>query len=862
MSLTYLLVSMVTPWLAGLSVQRALESRAAYPPHPLRQAAFGFFLGYSLLQWLVLTVSGIFGHVSITGLNLALMLIALLSHLIYRRFKHHPGPPQWISPVPLQTDWVFWFFLILALVHLLLSTLETLHRPVFPWDAWLSWMYRAKAWFYAGSILPMDSPADWLSGAGDALYNVAGAHYPTLVPITAFWTALHLGEWSETLVNLPVLGCGLALGAGLYGLSREAGATRAKSAIGAYFLLSIPLVGAHLSLAGQADIWMAGYAGLGTSACLLGLARRDRHFFWLGLLLVALSTGVKAEGGIWLAVVGCVGLVVWLDSRRKLATALILPGMLLALWVAGIRYVDLPLFGGVGVRDGVLHASFLGAHPLESHSILDDYWQNFMAGGSWHLLWPLVFLAALASLGQANTDLRRVIPAFVIVLIASQAFIFGATSQGRWAEDWTAINRIPLHMAPALVFCLVLMVTRRNPSQSVSGAQLLITGSLATIALSIATLVFLGAGAMGDSAKAIEIAPADHKLVMGQGTLNDNTRAITRFDNNVALVSSGPVRINTAGLSLISVVTGGENKNGQNVFWRTREDPENLKMLQYEGRGTHYLQLAENDDWSGTVTEIGLVFYDDGGTLTVGDIRVQADSFGTRLQRVLTEWTQMMPWSQKSVHWLPAGAPESLLPLPAFIAGWLLLAIVILRIRRARHPGSRFASAATLSVAAWLLLDARWLMNHTINTADTVSDYPLASNQPLRFGGDRTLTSVLEDVNGTLADDQRPLLITSDDLRMRYQMLRAKYHALPRAAFVEERTREEIRTQWQHRAHHLLVLKQPYRDPAARPTTAMEWQAFFSEEDNQYTVVRETADAFLLSRTSGDRRNADEQVEK
>ena len=282
MSITYLLVSLLTPWLAGFFLLRAMESRAGYRPHPARQVAFAFFLGYSLLQLLALGANAVFGDVPVIGIHIALGLIAVCAYLLNRA----PAPAAigsrraaGLNTEPRQTGWVFWFFLCLAVLHLSLAAVEILHRPIFPWDAWLNWMYRAKAWFFAGSILPMDAPQDWLQGTGDATYNVAGADYPSLVPITALWTALHLGYWSETLVNVPVIACGMALGGGIYGLCREAERSRQTSMIAAYLVLSIPLIGTHLSLAGQADIWMAGYAGLGIGACLLGLEKSKRPVF-------------------------------------------------------------------------------------------------------------------------------------------------------------------------------------------------------------------------------------------------------------------------------------------------------------------------------------------------------------------------------------------------------------------------------------------------------------------------------------------------------------------------------------------------------------------------------------------------------
>lgn len=846
------LVSLLTPWLAGFFLLRAVEARASYHPHPLRQIAFGFFLGYALLQLLVLSTNAVLGNVPVFPINAALIMIAVCAHLGYRRLPAaaQQTSAQKIAPANHPTlshrkTWIFWFFLCLAVVHLSLAAIEVVHRPIFPWDAWLSWMYRAKAWFFAGSIVPMDAPHEWIKGTGTAAYNVAGGHYPALLPITALWTALHLGQWSETLVNLPVIACGIALAGGMYGLCREAGRSPQGSMIATYLVLSIPLMSTHLSLAGQADTLMAGYAGLGVSACLLGLVRKSTGLFCLGLLLTALSMGAKAEGGVWLLIAFSVGAVTWISANRKWAYVLPLPAIVLLLWLTGIHFIELPLLGGIGVNDGVLHASFLGSHRLERHDVLADYWQNFFLEGSWHLLWPLLILAALAMLRSGHPRERLVVLAFLAAVVASQTFIFGFTVQGLWAEDWTAINRIPLHLAPALMFCLVLVSPsqqHRSPDQSV--VSLLMAGTAALLMTGATGLIYLGAGFPGESGSHTDIQAANHRLMMGGGELKSGQRHITRFDNNVALVSSGPVTIDTDAVSLVSITTSGSNQNGQNFFWRTASDPDNLKMLQYEGRGTTYLRLRDHPDWKGTITEIGVVFYDDDGSLAVGDIAVQPDSFSTRLQQVVTEWTQLVPWSQKSPHWLPAGAPKSLLPLPLFVAGWLVISLGVLAYRFRRSGRRDLQGAIALCLTAWLTLDVRWLINQGANTLNTVSEYTPGNSQPLRFGGDITIRQVVEEATRRLPPDGKPLLITADDPRMRFQMLRAKYHALPHKAYVHEHGRDTLPTT--DKREYLLVLKQPFRDPNAPASSAKEWQGFLAKRNENFRVLWESPDGFLL----------------
>jgi hypothetical protein len=75
---------------------------------------------------------------------------------------------------------------------LLLVAIEILYCPVFPWDAWSSWIYRAKAWYSMGEVVSLDSPAAWARGTGDSAYAVAGNNYPTFLPVVTLWAATAL----------------------------------------------------------------------------------------------------------------------------------------------------------------------------------------------------------------------------------------------------------------------------------------------------------------------------------------------------------------------------------------------------------------------------------------------------------------------------------------------------------------------------------------------------------------------------------------------------------------------------------------------------------------------------------------------
>lgn len=127
----------------------------------------------------------------------------------------------------------------------------------------------------------------------------------------------------------------------------------------------------------------------------------------------------------------------------------------------------------LGFVNGELIIPFIGGIVLEPHSVWNSYWENFFAMGSWNLLWILVAAGLFSSFKPINMKttvasryrIRRFGLSFILIFLAAQFFIFGLTEQGQWAESFTAINRLPLHFTPALLYvALIMLVESRNVS--------------------------------------------------------------------------------------------------------------------------------------------------------------------------------------------------------------------------------------------------------------------------------------------------------------------------------------------------------------------------------------------------------------
>jgi len=467
MEFVALFAGLLLPWLAGALGLAFIESRFGRAPHPnrFRQAGYGFFLGYGVLVIFVLLCNTWFAQIYWSWIMIAFVLLAVCSGLLLSRGSGNTAmnPAAGYGPFGARQ----WLLLALATatgLHLSLAAIDVLSMPVYPWDAWLAWVYRAKAWFFTGGMADIVDPAGWAVATSTRVFTIDAANYPVLPSVIPFWAALSLGRWSDTLINFPTLLAATAIGLGLYGQCRESGMSRLVSVAACYLLFSIPLFGTHIALAGYADLWMAGFTGLGFIALIRGAIAGQGFQTGLGFLMLALAMLTKNEGVVWfLAAL----LMQALTSFSWRTSVLVGFATAVSIWAAsamGVTHVDIPLIGILGVVDGQLQIPFIGRFALEVHDIWLPYRDNFFAMGSWNLLWVLVgfsLLFALAGIKPMEDPARRVGAVFIGVFLATQLFIFVFTDQGIWADTYTAINRLPLHFVPALIYAAVAILCSR-----------------------------------------------------------------------------------------------------------------------------------------------------------------------------------------------------------------------------------------------------------------------------------------------------------------------------------------------------------------------------------------------------------------
>lgn len=360
---------------------------------------------------------------------------------------------------------LWWLLFALIVLRLLLLADEASLRPVFPWDAWSAWAIKPKTWMLLGHADAYVPVSEWLANPTAPTRTAAAWGYPELLAWVQVWFASGAGGWNEPLVDLAWCGALTAFALAAYGYWRGFG-LKPWVAIGlVYALVSLPLIDAHVALAGYADLWIAVTLGLATLAWTRWMIFRERAQWLLAVGLALCLPAIKLEGAIWLLAFSAVVVLDLLPSRgRRLvaagAVALVIAGLL----VGGFALPMLGL-GWVHIAWGSVTIPLVGTFDLAWHAVGGAMLASLFTLPNWHLLWyAFPLLVALRWRALLRDHIARMLCLLVLLQLAFLFVLFFFTDAAAWAQDFTSANRLILQIVPS-VFVFVAVLLRTDGAQ-------------------------------------------------------------------------------------------------------------------------------------------------------------------------------------------------------------------------------------------------------------------------------------------------------------------------------------------------------------------------------------------------------------
>ena len=360
------------------------------------------------------------------------------------------GQPATVSRDTILSTALVLLLLALSTLHFVLAAKETMLRPMFGWDATMHWATKAKVWFDQGTLVPFVDNERWLELPGsEPVFTDHHAGYPAVVPLLQVWMGIAAGGWSESRVNSAWPLFMLALGLIVYGQGRLLGVARLPAAAFAYMVISLPMVGVQVALAGYADLPLAACYTGAVLSLISGHATGNGRHFVAALLLAFAGTQIKDEGFFWaLCLLPACFFVVF---KVRTATLANLAGLLVGVLVLWLFPRDWNVAG----------------HSLESLRIayvpdaLSMIRQEYLSLGIWHLsltVIPAAFLAVV--LLHRKDELLLGYGASIAAAILLYLFLFTWTRFSYGALQHSAATRIALHLMPSMLAFAMLVWQR------------------------------------------------------------------------------------------------------------------------------------------------------------------------------------------------------------------------------------------------------------------------------------------------------------------------------------------------------------------------------------------------------------------
>lgn len=415
--------------------------------------ALGFFIALGLASALALCFEGLALAGYALPLAVAIVIVALWQLSRLERPALRPLPTAAIAVV------------VLAMLTVVLLT------PLYAWDAWSFWLYRADALaLYPQARFSLPTTASAIGA-----YGVAAPDYPMLLTAGWIWIGRVLdARPSEVVPVLWPLAWLAALGAG-DAVARTLGITPIVRLVVAVTVGAAPLAVTHALMPGYVDIWLMGFVLVAAWAVANAIVapRFSAPAVLLALAAVFALTQVKLEGTLWAAALAA-GVIVAARPRFALVAVLAVAAVAsVALLIGGGR---IALFDGALVIAGdALRIPLLGDSalaPVANRTALITALIEFASFGvgPWVALGliggggaaRLRVRAAAAAKGDAAIALaRRTLVVTALLALAAIAFLFFLTDASRWLADQTSFSRVLLQVWPLALIAAACAVPRR-----------------------------------------------------------------------------------------------------------------------------------------------------------------------------------------------------------------------------------------------------------------------------------------------------------------------------------------------------------------------------------------------------------------
>lgn len=305
---------------------------------------------------------------------------------------------------------------------------------------------------------------------------------------------------------------------------------------------------------------------------------------------------------------------------------------------------------------------------------------------------------------------------------------------------------------------------------------------LAYLALAVPGKWFTGAPPLAWGPKDLQVAKGSARIVANE------LQVIPADASGLAVVSVKTSLKSTDYAAIEWIAIDVPDHIDVSLLWRTDYKPEQLNSIPLVVVTGRLLRVVTKDHpaWIGNIDGLALAMR--GPIAEPVRIRgVVAKTLSARevLSDRVREWLAFEAWNGASINTVTGGADLQDLPLPVLLAATVALAaLLVLALRRlspSALPIGMLASLVAFALAAWLVLDARWMWNLVRQVDATAERFAGKSWADKRLAvEDGPLFAFIQKAKEVMPDTPVRVFVAADSPYFRG---RAAYHLYPHNAF-------------------------------------------------------------------------------
>jgi len=338
---------------------------------------------------------------------------------------------------------------------------EIILQPLYPWDAYTSWLPKARLWFLSNELLPVIDGWKWMSGHNmpEDIYVHVSARERNYLSYITLWHSMAIGYWDESLSLLPWLLAIAAFICAIAGQLLEADLPIPVIILVILLYLSMPILNSHVALPGYADLWVSIFVTLAI-ASLYHRSSQIGHLQSLlaGVMILSCLLVKSQSGTVWACLLFLVAVVSYLDITMRKIYLIVISSAIACLSLILIE-VDIGDPKGINL---IFNADLIKIPYLFNSATpsVDEIMKrliiiikNLFFYSNWGLFWYLFIFSIISVIKSASIITPPSIIFFVlssISIVLTYVFMVNYTN----VSIDTVINRGFLHVVPAYLFII------------------------------------------------------------------------------------------------------------------------------------------------------------------------------------------------------------------------------------------------------------------------------------------------------------------------------------------------------------------------------------------------------------------------